>query len=220
MARTRGMHRRPSVTARTVAGVTLAGAVVSAPLLLAAPALAASDSTWDSLAECESGGDWSINTGNGYYGGVQFNQSTWETHGGDEYASRADLATREQQVAIAERTLASQGWGAWPTCSAKTGAGGSGDSGATASDSASAEEAPASTETETAAPEEAPAPAAAGPIEFLQEGAEYVVVPGDTLAKIAQAQGVSGGFQEVFQRNTDMIADPNVIYPGQQLDLR
>lgn len=195
MARYRGKHRRLSVTARTVAGFTLAGAVVSAPLVFAAPAQAASDTTWDALAECESGGDWSVNTGNGYYGGVQFSQSTWEAYGGDEYAPRADLATREQQIAIAERTLAGQGWGAWPTCSAKTGAGGSGDAGATASDPAPA-------------PQEAPAPA------------DYVVVPGDTLAEIAQAQGVSGGSQEIFQRNLDMISDPNVIHPGQQLDLR
>ena len=213
MARYRGKHRRPSVIARTVAGVTLAGAVASAPLMLAAPALAASDGTWDALAECESGGDWNINTGNGYYGGVQFSQSTWEAYGGDEYASRADLATREQQIAVAERTLAGQGWGAWPTCSAKTGAGGSGDAGATASGSAPAEEAP---ETEAAAEE----PAAIGPIEFQTAAADYVVVPGDTLAKIAQAQGVSGGFQEILQRNTDIIEDPNLIFPGQQLDLR
>lgn len=162
MARYRGKHRRQSVTARTVAGFTLTGAVVSVPLVFAAPAHAASDATWDALAECESGGDWNVNTGNGYYGGVQFSQSTWEAYGGTEYAPRADLATREQQIAIAERTLAGQGWGAWPTCSTKTGASGSGDAGATASDSAPAEEAPessGSTETEAAAAsEEGPVP--------------------------------------------------------------
>jgi uncharacterized protein YabE (DUF348 family) len=76
---------------------------------------------WDALARCESGGNWSINTGNGYYGGVQFDQNTWERQGGLRYAARADLATREEQIAIAEVTRARQGWGAWPTCSARAG---------------------------------------------------------------------------------------------------
>lgn len=77
--------------------------------------------TWDSLAGCESGGNWAINTGNGYFGGVQFDQNTWERQGGLRYAQRADLATREEQIAIAEVTRARQGWGAWPTCSARLG---------------------------------------------------------------------------------------------------
>lgn len=71
---------------------------------------------WDSIASCESGNNWSINTGNGYYGGVQFDQNTWERNGGLRYADRADLATREEQIAIAEVTRARQGWGAWPVC--------------------------------------------------------------------------------------------------------
>ena len=70
--------------------------------------------TWDALASCESSGNWAINTGNGFYGGVQFNQNTWERHGGLRYAPRADLATQEAQIAIAEVTQARQGWGAWP----------------------------------------------------------------------------------------------------------
>ena len=77
--------------------------------------------TWDALSACESGGNWAINTGNGFYGGVQFNQSTWERHGGLRYARRADLATREEQIAIAEVTRAVQGWGAWPVCSVRAG---------------------------------------------------------------------------------------------------
>jgi resuscitation-promoting factor RpfB len=77
---------------------------------------------WDSLARCEAGGNWAINTGNGFYGGVQFDQNTWERNGGLRYAGRADLATREEQIAIAEVTRARQGWGAWPTCSGRIGA--------------------------------------------------------------------------------------------------
>ena len=78
--------------------------------------------TWDALAQCEAGGNWAINTGNGYFGGVQFDQNTWERNGGLRYAGRADLATREEQIAIADMTRARQGWGAWPTCSARLGA--------------------------------------------------------------------------------------------------
>lgn len=71
---------------------------------------------WDRIAACESGNNWAINTGNGYYGGLQFDQNTWERNGGLRYAARADLATREEQIAIGEVTRASQGWGAWPVC--------------------------------------------------------------------------------------------------------
>lgn len=76
-------------------------------------------SAWDAIASCESGGNWAINTGNGYFGGVQFDQNTWERQGGLRYAQRADLATREEQIAIAEVTRARQGWGAWPVCSGR-----------------------------------------------------------------------------------------------------
>ncbi|WP_171058241.1 transglycosylase family protein, partial [Modestobacter altitudinis] len=79
-----------------------------------APAPAAHD--WDAVAACESGGNWSINTGNGYYGGLQFGQSTWNAYGGAGYAARADLATKAEQIAVAEKVLAAQGKGAWPTC--------------------------------------------------------------------------------------------------------
>jgi resuscitation-promoting factor RpfB len=77
---------------------------------------------WDAVAGCESGGNWAINTGNGFYGGVQFDFGTWLANGGGKYAARADLATREEQIAIAEVTRARQGWGAWPVCSGRAGA--------------------------------------------------------------------------------------------------
>ncbi|MQS34860.1 LysM peptidoglycan-binding domain-containing protein [Streptomyces katsurahamanus] len=86
-----------------------------------APACAATGWPWNCIAECESGGDWHINTGNGYYGGLQFWQPTWEDHGGLGYAPRADLATREQQITVAEEVLRTQGWGAWPVCSKRYG---------------------------------------------------------------------------------------------------
>ena len=77
---------------------------------------AAPQHDWNAVALCESGGDWGINTGNGYYGGLQFSPSTWAAFGGTAYAARADLATRDQQIAVAEKVLAVQGPGAWPTC--------------------------------------------------------------------------------------------------------
>ncbi len=74
---------------------------------------------WDAVASCESGGNWHINTGNGFYGGLQFTQQTWVGVGGLQYAPRADLATREQQIAAAEVLLLTQGRGAWPVCGAR-----------------------------------------------------------------------------------------------------
>jgi resuscitation-promoting factor RpfB len=79
------------------------------------------DGPWDRLAQCESGGNWHINTGNGYYGGLQFSSGTWLAYGGGKFASRADLASRDEQIAIAEKVLKNQGWGAWPACSARLG---------------------------------------------------------------------------------------------------
>ncbi|WP_197939612.1 resuscitation-promoting factor [Mycobacterium stomatepiae] len=79
-------------------------------------------SIWDAIASCEAGGNWAINTGNGYYGGVQFDQSTWERNGGLRFAARADLASRDEQITVAEVTRERQGWGAWPVCSGRAGA--------------------------------------------------------------------------------------------------
>ena len=77
---------------------------------------------WDAISRCEAGGNWAINTGNGYYGGVQFDQNTWERNGGLRFAPRADLASREEQIAVAQVTQTRQGWGAWPVCSGRAGA--------------------------------------------------------------------------------------------------
>jgi len=90
-------------------------------LTAAAPGSAASVTTWDRVAACESSGNWHINTGNGYYGGLQFTSGTWAAYGGKTYASRADLATKAQQITIAEKVLNGQGPGAWPVCSVKAG---------------------------------------------------------------------------------------------------
>ena len=87
-----------------------------APAPAADPVPVSTAHDWDAVARCESGGNWSINTGNGYYGGLQFSSSTWLGYGGGAYAPRADLASKSQQIAVAEKVLAAQGKGAWPTC--------------------------------------------------------------------------------------------------------
>lgn len=115
-------HRKPSTTKQNIKRATVVtGTAAVAVGTVAFPASAAPDTAWDTLAECESGGNWSINTGNGYYGGLQFSQGTWNAFGGQEFAGRADLASRVEQIVVAERTLAQQGWNAWPTCSSNTG---------------------------------------------------------------------------------------------------
>lgn len=115
----KGLNRNRTRIARLAAVAGIAGAGITIPMISASGAQAASVDTWDAVAQCESSGDWSINTGNGYYGGVQFDYGTWVANGGLKYAPRADMATREEQIAIAEVTQARQGWGAWPVCSGR-----------------------------------------------------------------------------------------------------
>ena len=96
-------------------------AAVTAVGVVDTPAQAATTRTWDRIAHCESGGRWHINTGNGYYGGLQISRSTWAGYGGRKFAALPSGATKAQQIRIAERIQHAQGWGAWPTCSARIG---------------------------------------------------------------------------------------------------
>lgn len=240
----KGKHRRPNKAIRiaTLAGVT--GAAVAAPLMAATSAHAASVETWDRVAQCESGGNWSINTGNGYYGGLQFSQSSWAAAGGTAYAPRADLATKGQQIQVAEKLLAMQGPGAWG-CAGDGGLTSGGpkadvDTGSSAkSTQKSTGERSVSTKTHAdrserqaaprhAAPqqsdEEAPAakPAApkhAAPKTVKMGDGEYQVKEGDTLAKIAEAKKVKGGWEKLFDRNKDIVESADLIFPGQKLHL-
>jgi resuscitation-promoting factor RpfB len=103
----------PTVTKAPVGGVMRKGTKKAGPAI-------GSTAKWDRMAKCEAGGDWNINTGNGYYGGLQFDRQTWNAYGGGQYASRADLATREEQIAVAEKVRdARGGYGAWPVCGKK-----------------------------------------------------------------------------------------------------
>jgi LysM repeat protein len=206
MTRYLGRHRKPSTTKNIAIRTATAGLFVSGPAvaLAATDASAAPAAVWDAVAQCESTNNWSINTGNGYYGGLQFSQSTWDSFGGQEYAARADLATKAQQIAIAERTLAGQGWGAW-ACADNAGAYGSGDPNATAGSSA----APAA----AAAPVAAAAPKAAAPT--ATASGSYTVASGDSLSTIASRFGTS--WETLFSLNSGTISNPNVISVGQVL---
>ena len=119
----RPRHRKQSNHTRNL-GLATASFVATIPLATAtASPSAAATSAWDRLASCESGGNWGINTGNGYYGGLQFADGTWDGNGGERYASRADLATRAEQIVIAARVLDGRGWSPWPACSSRMGLG-------------------------------------------------------------------------------------------------
>jgi LysM repeat protein len=227
----KGTHRRPSKATRAIAIAGVTGAAVAAPLMAAGNASAATASEWDTVAQCESGGNWSINTGNGYYGGLQFSASTWSGYGGTKYASTADQATKAQQIEIAEKVLASQGKGAWPVCGKGLSSAGYAGGGSS-SDSGSSTQQQSQQSTETRQTEQQPAsrsderPAAKKTVttptgKKVKKGdGEYKVVKGDTLSSIATEEKVKGGWEKLYQLNKDIVEDANLIYPGQQLHLK
>lgn len=206
---------------KTRTATVLAGAALLAPLgLLAATgnATAADSGVWDRIAQCESGGDWHINTGNGYYGGLQFSASTWRAYGGTAYASTADRATRSQQIAVATKVQRVQGWGAWPTCSARAGASGA----APGADPATAEQAPAKP-SKPAEPAKSANPStaagrSAGHTDRGTSRGDYTVRAGDTLSGIAAWHGTT--WQRLHEANRSVIGgDPDMIVPGQRLEI-
>ncbi|QBJ97342.1 DUF3235 domain-containing protein [Rhodococcus sp. ABRD24] len=176
-----GRHRKPTNTGRTIAKVAVTGAIMGVSgVALAGTANAAPDSDWDRLAQCEAGGNWAINTGNGYHGGLQFSPSTWTSHGGGQFAATAAQATREQQIVVAERVLASQGWGAWPSCSSKLGLTSAPSQRTTPATPAPKPVAPAPT---------VQAPAAPGAL-TVEDVAKNVISGVDSLIDAARSQGI------------------------------
>jgi len=265
-----GRHRRSTKAEKAIAAAGVAGVGLALPLLTAAGAHAAPVSTWDRVAQCESGGNWGINTGNGYYGGLQFTSGTWRAYGGTQYAPQANQASKGQQIAVAEKVLASQGPGAWPVCSVRAGLakGGAPAQADTSSEAASRSGSRAAAPTSTPTTQAPANRAQAGPTfpghggydpasgkywyqkdggwywtshqsvydQFADKtatakatdgasapaapknGSTYTVRPGDTLGGIAAAQGVSGGWQKLYDANRSVIgADPDLILPGQVL---
>ena len=193
MARYRGRHRAPTNTGRNLARTAIAGAVFGAPLAVAPAAHAEDGTVWDKLAQCESTGNWSINTGNGFSGGLQFTKSTWRAFGGE---GAAHNASREEQIIVAERVLAQQGWGAWPACSRKLGLRG------------------------TTPPKFKPAPqasaATAKKAAATAGGLTVAVQAGDTLGKIAKAHGTSAA----KLASANGIANPNALSIGDVLKIK
>ncbi|MFJ6700230.1 transglycosylase family protein [Streptomyces sp. NPDC091272] len=231
-----GRHRRYQPSRINNASLTAAagGVGIALPLVASGSAAAAPVDIWEKVAACESTGNWKINTGNGYYGGLQFRQSTWQAYGGQAHAPRADLATKDEQIAVAERVLKGQGPTAWPVCSVKAGL----VRGADAPDitiTTQQRKTPAPQTSKTPAPPKkkdpappakktppprtgpasAPAPAPVGKKDT------YTVVGGDTLSGIAEAERVGGGWQRLYESNREVIGgDPDVIRPGQRLLVR
>ncbi|MFE9774864.1 transglycosylase family protein [Streptomyces sp. NPDC005931] len=228
----RGRHRRyqPNRINRASLTVTAGGAGMALPFMGTGAAQAADVDTWDKVAACESSNDWNINTGNGFYGGLQFTRSTWEAYGGTRYAPRADLATKDQQIAVAEKVLDGQGPGAWPVCSVRAGltrggetpdirpagdrgdrsAGKSGKSGKAADGDGRRS---GRTSVEDVKPHTTPQ-SRAGRAEM------YTVVRGDTLSTIAEDERVRGGWRGLYDANRATVgADPDLIVPGQRLAL-
>ncbi|MCX4822090.1 LysM peptidoglycan-binding domain-containing protein [Streptomyces sp. NBC_01142] len=221
----------PSIRRRDTAA--LVGAALVAPLALltatTGEARAADSGVWDRIASCESGGNWHINTGNGYYGGLQFSAGTWRAYGGGAYASTADRASKGQQIAVATKVQQGQGWGAWPTCAARAGAYG----GAPAAPEAGARRAAApQAEPKAVTPRERPkaaAPKAKAPASAPERasghadragsrGGDHTVRRGETLSGIAAAHGTD--WRTVYTANKAVIGgDPNLIVPGQRLTL-
>lgn len=205
--------------------------------------MAAPDSTWDRLAECESGGNWSIDTGNGYSGGLQFSPSTWEAYGG---SGKASDASRGEQIAVAERVLEGQGWGAWPSCSKQVGASGSAEPRAeqpkqeTRSESSTQSQggsnsqqqapqkqgAPGEQRGQDSHQEQAPQqqvpvapPAPAKPAPVASSGKQHTVKAGESLDSIAADRGVDQGWMQLWAANLDTVGNPDLIEVGQVLEL-
>ena len=172
------------------AGVTGAG-VLFGP---AAPAQAAKQVNWDVVAKCESGGRWHINTGNGYYGGLQFSRSTWKANGGGKYAPTADKASKAEQIAVANKLHSKRGLSPWPSCGRKAGV----------------------YKKTTAAKA---AKKAASPKKATGKKKTYVVRSGDTLASIATKHHVKGGWRTLFALNKSTVKSPGSIFPGQRIRL-
>ena len=225
-----------------VGALAAAGAVFGAGLLGAAPAQAADVSSWDAIAACESGGNWAINTGNGFYGGLQFTLTSWKAVGGTGYPHQASKA---EQIARAEKLQDIQGWGAWPVCSKKAGLSGADtapDAVVPGASSTAKKVDRQQLPTDTLAFERTAAKAkilkkaeAAGTSSAVLQAASEAdaenektlaqakktvfVAPGDSLYKIARDNGVSGGWSALYKANASIIEDPSLIYVGQELVL-
>lgn len=220
MARNEGKHRGTTSTGRKIARVALTGAVAAAPFAMTLPAAnAASQSTWDKVAQCEGSGNWKTNTGNGFQGGLQFTPSTWKAYGGTQYAPSANQANREQQIAVAERVLQAQGPNAWPVCSKKAGLTKSGGlDNQNVSASVSNKGVSVSAGKKSAKVEKKSDSAKHSQQSTKQEAphkGSYKVEQGDTLAKIGTKLGQD--WHKIYDQNRDKLKNPNLVVTGDLL---
>ena len=192
--------------------VATLGAAAVATAAMATPADAAAKfAVWDRVASCESSNNWHINTGNGFYGGLQFTAGTWAAYGGHRYAWQANGASRLQQIEVARRVLASQGPGAWPVCGPRAGL--------------TRRDGHATSRPLPANPRRAESKhhrrlRAVHHVRHHAHGfVRYRVRPGDTLAKIARRHHVAGGWRHLFRINRDRIHNPNALYAGEVIRL-
>ncbi len=205
---------RSKFVQRVLGVVAAAALTIGLGVGAAAPASAAG-TVWDRVAKCESGGRWKINTGNGYYGGLQFSHSTWKAYGGGKYASNANKASKAEQIAIARRTLAGQGPGAW-SCAGRAGltrANGKASKTATPATNPGVSKAPKSSKKKGAAKKPAP-----GKTKYTGKTAK--VKRGDTLSKIAKRYHVKGGWKGLWKLNKSKVKNPNHIRVGQVLRIK
>jgi resuscitation-promoting factor RpfA len=213
-----------TIIKRAVGGSAALALSFGIGLVGAAPAEAAPTTVWDRVAQCESGGNWKINTGNGYYGGLQFAAGTWRAYEGNTYASQAHLATKAEQIAIARRVLAGQGPGAWPVCSRRAGltkANGGADRNASP---ASTAEASKTTKTKASDSKKSDSKKKIAKKstkkKYSATGKTVHVKRGDTLSKIAKRYDVNGGWKGLRKLNKKTIKEPNLIYIGQAIKIK
>lgn len=212
MAFNRGTQGKQSSAARTIAKVAAVGIIAGAPLGLAVGTANAAPVNWDALAQCEASGNWAANTGNGYYGGLQFAPQTWKAYGGQGNPANA---SREQQIAVAERVAAGQGVSnAWPACSRKLGAY-TGQAAKTAPAPQQQRKAQPQPQRQSAPVQQAPVVTLAG--SKTNPNGNYEIKAGDTLSKIAEANKVSGGYQAIVEKNKDFLTNPDLIFPGHKI---
>ncbi|GLY52006.1 transglycosylase family protein [Lentzea sp. NBRC 102530] len=211
MAFNRGNEGKQGSVARTIAKVAAVGIIAGAPLGLAVGTANAAPVNWDALAQCEASGNWGANTGNGYYGGLQFTQQTWNAYGGQGNPANA---SREQQIAVAERVAAGQGVAnAWPSCSKRIG----NYTGAAPKTAPAPQQRKAQPQQQRqAAPvQQAPVVQLAG--SKSNPNGNYEIKAGDTLSKIADANKVAGGYQAIVEKNKDFLTNPDLIFPGDKI---
>lgn len=193
---------------RTLGTIAAAGVAVAAPLAIGAGTASADGHDWSGVADCESGGNWSTNTGNGYYGGLQFNQQTWSANGGSGSPANA---SKSEQIRVAENVLDTQGAGAWPVCGQNLTSGGGGTQNASY-DQGDSQQGATQQDTSQQSTDQG-ASEQQGTTIVQNEDGTYTVQFGDTLSKIAAKYGVS------LDQLAPQVENVDLIFPGKVLDM-